>query len=522
MSGRPVGTAEGRYRELSKQRDIYLQRARECASYTIPSLFLPEGHTQATKIPTPYQGLGARGVNTLAAKLLLTLLPPNSPFFRLVVEDHVLEQEQRQEAKAEVEAALSKYERRTMSDIETSADRVGVHEALRHLIIAGNCLLYEDKEGLRVFYLDRYVVKRDPAGKVLEIIIHETLAPTSLPEEIRDRVKGRGVVGSDASEEKTLDLFTRVKREKDRWIVYQECQGRKIPGTTGHYPLDACPWIPLRFGRIDGEDYGRSYVEELLGDLKSLEALTQAIVEGAAAAAKVLILVSPNGTTRVETIAKAENCDVVEGDANEVTVLQMDKYADFRVAKEVAAEITERLSYAFLLHSAIQRNAERVTAEEIRYMASELEDTLGGVYSILSLEFQLPYIRIKLHKLQKAGKLPQLPKGTVKPTIITGLEALGRGHDRNRLVNFGKTLVEMFGPEALSQFLNVANFITRLAASDGIDTEGLVRTEDDRAADSEQAQMMALIEQLGPDAIKALSQQVLAANKQPQEMQASG
>lgn len=46
-----------------------------------------------------------------------------------------------------------------------------------------------------------------------------------------------------------------------------------------------------------------------------------------------------------------------------------------------------------LLNSAVQRNGERVTAEEIRYVAGELEDTLGGVYSLLSQELQLSLIR---------------------------------------------------------------------------------------------------------------------------------
>ena len=56
--------------------------------------------------------------------------------------------------------------------------------------------------------------------------------------------------------------------------------------TDGVYPIDKCPYIPLRFSKSE-EDYGRGYVEEY-DDLQSLETLTQAIVEGSSAAAKVL------------------------------------------------------------------------------------------------------------------------------------------------------------------------------------------------------------------------------------------
>ncbi|MBX9279900.1 portal protein, partial [Klebsiella pneumoniae] len=76
---------------------------------------------------------------------------------------------------------------------------------------------------------------------------------------------------------------------------------------------------------------------------------------------------------------------------------------------------------------------ERVTAEEIRYVASELEDTLGGVYSILSQELQLPLVRVLLKQLQATQQIPELPKEAVEPTISTGLEAIGRGQDLDKL-----------------------------------------------------------------------------------------
>jgi hypothetical protein len=46
--------------------------------------------------------------------------------------------------------------------------------------------------------------------------------------------------------------------------------------------------------RVDSESYGRSFVDEVIGDLKSLEGLSQALVESAAASAKMVFLVKPN------------------------------------------------------------------------------------------------------------------------------------------------------------------------------------------------------------------------------------
>ena len=69
-----MGTAEQRYRQLEQTRQSYLDRARDCAELTIPSLIPPDVHNETSDLYTPFQGIGARGVNNLASKLSLALL----------------------------------------------------------------------------------------------------------------------------------------------------------------------------------------------------------------------------------------------------------------------------------------------------------------------------------------------------------------------------------------------------------------------------------------------------------------
>ena len=78
-------TAKERYEKLKHDRQHYLDRARECSEITIPALIPDDTFTTSSDLYTPFQSIGARGVNNLASKLLLLLLPPNSPFFRLSV-----------------------------------------------------------------------------------------------------------------------------------------------------------------------------------------------------------------------------------------------------------------------------------------------------------------------------------------------------------------------------------------------------------------------------------------------------
>ena len=480
-----------RYGQLESTRFTFLERARRAAELTIPTLVPKEGHSSSTVYPQPFQSVGARGVNNLASKLMLALFPPNSPFFRLTVSESDLGGIDKSQH-GKVDAALARIERNIMSDLESQAARVPIFEALKQLIVAGNVLLYSplDKSGMRVFRLDRYVVKRDVMGNPLEIIIKEDVSPLMLPDEVRALLTDPLDKG-----DKSYSLFTCVKRTPKKWETYQEIEGIKIPDSEGVYPLDKCPYQALRLTRIDGEDYGRGFVEEYIGDLSSLEGLQQAIVEGSAAAAKVLFLVRPNGTTKIRTIANSPNGAIVQGDKNDVSVLQLEKYNDFRVAQETAATITDRLSFAFMLNSAVQRNADRVTAEEVRFMAQELETSLGGVYSILSQELQLPLIKILLFRMEKQKRMPVFPKDVVKPQIVTGMEALGRGQDLNKLAQFLKFL-EPLGPQVIAQELNINDYIDRLGASLGLETNGLVKSPEQKQAElqaaqqAQQAQMM--------------------------------
>jgi hypothetical protein len=496
----PGVTAQSRYDSLTTNRDPFLRRAWDCAELTIPSLLPREGHNSASVLPTPWQGMGARGVNNLSAKLLMTSLPPNTPMFRMQIDEIMLEQYQVSDDQlTKMESALAKFERAVMKEIEMSGDRAGIFEMIKHLVVTGNALIHDTALGFRVYTLNNYVVRRDPSGNLLEIIAKENIDPVVLPDSLREYISK----DQKLKDKKDVTLYTRVIRTERNWEVYQETCGKVIEDTRGHYPLDKNPWQALRFVRVDGEDYGRGYVEEYLGDLRSLEDLSQALVEGARAAAKLLFLVNPNGTTRQKDLAESPNGAIITGNKEEVGTLQAEKFHDFQTAERQARVIEERLAQAFLLNSSVQRDAERVTAEEIRYMAAELETTLGGFYTLFAQEFQLPYITIKIAKMQKARRLPQLPKGIVRPTIVTGVEALGRGNDRQKLVNYGLTLRQAFGEQGAMTMINKSEFAERLAAADGIETKGLVPTREELAQQEQAAQQQAMIQSLGPQTITA-------------------
>ncbi len=257
-----------------------------------------------------------------------------------------------------------------------------------------------------------------------------------------------------------------------------------------------------------------SRVEEFIGDLRSLNGLAQALVEGASVASKVIFLVSPSATTKPQTLANAGNGAIIQGRPEDVGVVQVGKTADFATAANLAAAIEKRILEAFLVMNV--RNAERVTAEEVRLTQLELEQSLGGIFSLLTVEFLVPYLNRTLVILQRTNQIPRLPKDIVRPKIVAGINSLGRGQDNESLTRFMATVAQTLGPEALIKFVNPAEAIKRLAAAQGIDVLNLVKTPQEL----DQAKQIGMQDQANMDLVKQAGQfassPVMDPTKNPQ------
>jgi len=513
-----MSTARERYSKLSSNRHQFLDTAVECSKLTLPYLVSRDNEARNHKIlVTPWQSVGSKAVVTLAAKLMLALLPPQTTFFKLQVKEDKLGEEVTPEIRSELDLSFSKMERTIMESIAASNDRVVVHQALKHLIVGGNALIFMGKDGLKHYPLNRYVVNRDGNGQVLEIVTKESVNKELL--NMKDFESKPNRVEDDGSgHDDEVDIYTHVKLDNGRWRWHQECMDKVMDGTKSTAPKNASPWLVLRFNTCDGEDYGRGRVEEFLGDFRSLEALSQALVEGSAAAAKVVFLVSPSSTTKPQTLAQAGNGAIIQGRQEDVTVVTTGgKTADFATAANLAQQLERRIGEAFLQLNI--RQSERTTAEEVRLTQLELEQQLGGLFSLLTVEFLVPYLNRVMMVLQRNGQLPKIPKEYVSPTIVAGVNALGRGQDRESLTTFITTIAQTLGPEALMKYIDSTEAIKRLAAAQGIDYLGLVKREEQIQEEMAQQQQMAQQQSLMDQAGQLASAPMMDPSKQPQEEQ---
>jgi len=491
--------AKARYSQLTSGRTQFLDMAEECSQLTLPYLVTQDDNYKGKRtLLQPYQSVGAKAVVTLAAKLMLAILPPQTAFFKLQVRDDKLGQTLDPMMRSELDLSFSKIERLIMDYIAASSDRVVVHQALKHLIVSGNALIFMGKDGLKHYPLQRYVVERDGNGNVIEIITKESVSRKVLGIAPPPNEQPNGEYGAT---EDDAEVYTCVKMDESsgNWRWHQEVDDMILEGSQSTAPKNASPWLVLRFNTVDGEDYGRGRVEEFIGDLRSLDGLSQALVEGASVASKVIFLVSPSATTKPGTLAKAGNGAIIQGRPEDVGVVQVGKTADFATAAQLASAIERRILEAFLVMNI--RNAERVTAAEVRLTQLELEKSLGGLFSLLTVEFLVPYLNRTLLILQRSNQIPRLPKDVVRPKIVAGINSLGRGQDNEALTRFIQTIGQVLGPEALMKFVDPSEAIKRLAAAQGIDVLNLVRTpqqlEEMKQMQQAEAAQQSLVNQTG-------------------------
>ena len=65
-----------------------------------------------------------------------------------------------EQLRTDLEKALADVERSVSQEVEVQNFRNGIFQALKNLLVTGNSLLYlPDEGGMRVFKLDRYVIK---------------------------------------------------------------------------------------------------------------------------------------------------------------------------------------------------------------------------------------------------------------------------------------------------------------------------------------------------------------------------
>ena len=464
-----------RFRILDGLRISKLERARFCASITIPSILPPDGWTEQMQLPQPYSSTAARGVTAMSSRMLSALLPLNdTPFFRFELDSGL-------EPEVEIDSYLSALSLQVYNKLSSSNLRDSIFQILQQLIIVGDVMvILDDDMSLRLIRLDRFVVRRDINGNPEEIIYKEYESTASeLSEDLlysasEDMENRQGYRA----------LWTRLVKDKDQeWVSTTEDRD----GNTKNSGSFKVPnFIVLRWTGVAGENYGRSHCEDLIGDIKALEGFTEGLINGITAASIFWMAVDPTGMAEVDDINGTPTGGWITARPNEVHVVSPATTMNPQISHtQVGVETLRReIGRAFLLDSASIPQGERVTATAVRMIGQELEHVLGGAFSAIARELMKPLVSRVLFLMISNGDVdPRLQdmfsgeEGLLDVEIVTGLQALSRDSDLQKLMQMGEMVRNL--PENAAGMFRWDQYGKALITSLGFNPELWVKSEEE-------------------------------------------
>lgn len=459
-------TASGRWSELDGLRQGFISRCEKYSQLTVPSVCPPSGYDQNnTELTLDYQSLGSQAVLHLSNKLLLTLFPPSKNFFRLEPSERALNQNKQVGIdEVKVKEILSNTEREASKEMEKHSMRPKLLQALIHLIVTGNNLLILNKKKIRSVGIKNYVIKRNIYQDIIEGIVKDRVKISQLDEKVRDLK-----CFSNRDPDEDVDHYQWfVRNDKGDYEMTQWVDDYQLPDEfDGKWPEEKLPYRALTWTLNDGDDYGTGHVEAYAGSLGAMSILSEAETKASVLASESKWLINPGGTLTIEDFERSENGAVIPGNPGDVTPLSLGSGIVLQYMRPIIDDHKATIGRGFLLNSAVTRDAERVTTMELQLNAQELETSLGGAYSRIAVDLQVPLAYFLLDNIEA-----KFSAKNYKPIVVTGIDALSRAGDADKLMMFLQTLanVQQLNPNAnLLGLINLDAVSSELAAGFGID-----------------------------------------------------
>lgn len=444
MSRAVTKTLPQRWEQLCGKKRQHVTNSYEYARWTLPYMF-PEQNSDSVELQLAKDSVGAQAVNHLSNKVVSVLFPPQRMFFRLSVTEEMratvsqamqangMDVEQAKEAVAmalvKLEEQLLSEEKKVQELMDMVTYRPSAVNAAKLLIITGNALEYHPEGApVMIYNLHNYCVQRDLSGQVVEIMTKECKAFETFSPAVQEQINA-GKVRRRAEGMDDVNIYTRIVLKDDgKFHVSQSADTVELDTTGATYTRDSLPWIPLTWDLVNGEDYGRGLVGQYAGAFHAVNVLSGSLLNIAAIMGDIKFLVHPQSLIDVPALNAAEPGTYHPGKEGDVTAIQIDKQADAQFISQMIDRYERQISQAFLLNSQLTRQAERVTAEEIRMQANELETSNGGIYSRLAGTWQVQLANVLLKQTGFEG----LDYGIV-PRIITGMDSLSRQGELDNL-----------------------------------------------------------------------------------------
>lgn len=371
----------------------------------------------------------------------------------------------------------------------------------KSLIVTGNALMFHPDDGrVQSYNLRDYCVVRDLSGTVVEIMTRDKKAFNTFSKSVQETLKASKHKSKYDKDGCDVTIYTRIVLNDDKKYEMTQSADDVPLESKATWIAEELPYIVLTWNLVRGEDYGRGLVEDYAGAFHALTVLNNSLIDMVGIAADIKFLVKPTSVLDVKSLNDSAAGTYHTGDEGDITVPELNKISDMQFVEGAVNRFQQQIGQAFLLNSSVTRQAERVTAEEIRYVAQELELSHGGIYSRFAEEWQL---RVAILMLRKADVKIGGENKQIYPQIITGLDSLSRAGDLDNLRMFVMDLQLLNEvPEDIRAVIDPAKFAQFIGVRRGVEYEKFVKTASQMQAEQQQiqaAQQQQMQQQVGAE-----------------------
>lgn len=426
--------------EMHAEKDDLVDRSEAYARWTLPYICMPDGGYDQEAEKGSVDN-GAKYVNGLANKIVEVLFPTSRPFFKLSLTAEAqlrMSQEVGEAAMPKVleqaSTTTARIEKIAVKNLNLTDYRPRAIEAVKHLIVTGNVIIRRDSDEKRIVYgVRNHCVRRNRTGEEIHVLLYDQKRLEEFEPTLQERIKQAGVQNPNHggtltdfnTQTEGLTLITEYKKIGKRWRIRQEVAG--LPIGDEHYQNEMdFDLLCLTWNLASGEHYGRGLVEDNAVLFHKLDVTGAATTAMMAVMCDIKFLVRAGSplSQQIEQLHSGNVGSYFVGNEGDITVPDVGKRGDLNVMINRIETWDQQLGAAFL--NATIRHAERVTAEEVRLIAKELESAYGGIYSKLAEAWQAKEAAYVLAKTDLIKELGEGMFEAFEVVIVSGADNLSR------------------------------------------------------------------------------------------------
>lgn len=507
------------YKHAKKSKSMFEQLVRKrtnwedtwelCARNTIPHIFLDDETRMSGIDPEDLmigESVGAECLNNFVSQISRLAFPEDGAFYRAKAKEENTPNLDKLSSTAQ-EEIFRKFEERGMYQLKVRKLSRYKFQLMLQLLGLGNVTwhLPKERQDMQVFDLNDVAVRRTPKGDVADIIIRDKTDFQFLSKSTREYLKQNKKNYKDTD---CVHMYTHVYLNKhNKYSICYSVDDIELPTDENFYSAMDKEYHASAINLVRGSHYGTGIVGQYLPIIHKVNVYADSNTDVAVSGSLVNWGVDPAANLRPNDWANREQGQAFALKQNQVFPLVSQVGQHLQLAQSAKAELVATLHRVFLMFTAIQRDAERVTAEEIRLVANKLEETHSGLYTLIAESLQRPLALNAIALVDDEELAPY--KNEIDVSLVTAIETMSRSAELNSILSaLNDTSIFNNVPPQVVEQLKVNDITKRIFINHNLPIGNFVKSDEEVQQERQQ-----MADAAAQQAAPALNQtQVFQAN----------